>query len=71
MKLINNAAKVARNAWSMRMIYLSVISGALEVTLPLFAPAVSTKAFAVISLIAAILAGIARVTAQPKLYQNE
>lgn len=67
MKPIKDAALIARRAWSMRFIYLSVVTGALDVALPLFQSTMDSRAFAWVSLGAAIAAGIARVTAQPNM----
>lgn len=70
MKFLGDAALIARRAWSMRFLYLSVVSGALDVALPLFAPTMDSRAFAWLSLIAAIAASISRVVAQPKIHDN-
>jgi hypothetical protein len=68
MRLINDAAKIARRAWSMRLIYASVILGAVDVALPFFAPEQPSRAFGVLSVLVGIGAGVARVVSQPRLH---
>jgi hypothetical protein len=69
MKFIDDAAKVARGAWSMRMIYASVVLGAIDVALPFFAPEQPSRIFGVLSVLVGIAAGVARVVSQPGLHK--
>ena len=69
MKLIDNAGKIAKHAWSMRMIYASVVLGAIDVALPFFAPEQPSRVFGVLSVLVGIAAGVARVWRQPGLYK--
>jgi hypothetical protein len=68
-KLIEDAATVARGAWSMRMIYASVVLGAVDVAMPFFAPEQPSGIFGVLSVLVGIAAGVARVVSQPGLHK--
>ena len=69
MKLIDDAGKIARHAWSMRMIYASVILGAIDVAMPFLAPEQPSRVFGVLSVAVGIAAGVARVVSQPGLHK--
>lgn len=71
MKLIDNASKVLRQAWSVRLgIVAGLFSGA-EVITPLFADAIPRNLFAVLSFVAVMGAVIARFVAQPKIHDGD
>ena len=70
MKLIDNAGSVAKRAWSMRMIYASVVLGAIDVSLPFFAPAESSRVFGLLSVLVGVAAGVSRVVSQPGLSRD-
>ena len=67
MKLVDDAARIARRAWSMRLIYASVLLGAVDMAMPYFAPEKPSRAFGFLSLVVGASAGIARLVAQPKM----
>ena len=71
MRLIEDAAKIARRAWSMRLIYASVILGFVDVALPFFAPEQPSRAFGVLSVVVGIAAGIARLIPQPGMRRGK
>ena len=67
MKLIDDAMHIARRAWSMRLIYVSVVTGAVDVALPYFAPEHPSRVFGLLSVVVGVAAGVARLVPQPKL----
>ena len=69
LRLIDDAATIARRAWSMRLIYLSVVLGAIEVAMPFLAPEQPSRIFGLLSVLVGIGAGIARVVSQPALHR--
>ena len=71
MKLIDNASKVLRQAWSVRLgIVAGLFSGA-EVIVPLFADAMPRALFAVLSFLTVVAAVLARFVAQPKMHDGD
>ena len=65
MRLIDNAGKVLRKAWSVRLgIVAGMFSGA-EIIVPMFADAIPRNVFAALSFVAVLCAVIARFVAQP------
>lgn len=56
--------KIAKKAWSMRLLYLAGILSAVEVVLPLFTDVVPRGVFVGLSLVVIPAAMVARVTAQ-------
>lgn len=56
-----------RRAWSVRLAVLSALLSSFEVVLPLFVDALPRNVFAVLAMLAAIAAGVARVVAQPAM----
>jgi hypothetical protein len=71
MRFVADAAKIARRAWSMRLIYASVILGAVDVALPFFAPEQPSRAFGVLSVLVGIAAGVARLIPQPRMRRGK
>ena len=67
MNLVPEWRWLVRRTWSFRLAILSAILSGVEVILPLFVDAMPRNVFAVLSMIAAVSAGVARVTAQPKM----
>lgn len=67
MNLAPDWKRLLRYAWSIRLVVLSAVLSGIEVILPLFVDAFPRNWFAVLSILAAIAAGVARVTAQPKM----
>ena len=53
----------------MRMIYASVVLGAVDVAMPFFAPEQPSGIFGVLSVLVGIAAGVARVVSQPGLHK--
>lgn len=66
MKLLDNWRAVLTKAWSQRLIILSAALSALEVALPFFTDFVPPRTMAVLALLTASAAAIARLIAQPK-----
>ena len=56
-----------RKAWSVRLVVLSALLSGIEVVLPLFVDSMQRNVFAVLAMLAAIGAGVARVIAQPRM----
>ena len=71
LRLIDDAATIARRAWSMRLIYLSVVLGAIDVALPFFAPGEPSMVFGVLSVLVGIAAGVARLIPQPRMHRGK
>lgn len=56
-----------KKAWSIRLAVLSALLSSFEVVLPLFVDAMPRNVFAVLAMLSAIAAGVARITAQPAM----
>jgi len=67
MNLLPDWKRLIRKAWSIRLIALSGLLSGIELILPLFVDSMPRYVFATLSICAAIGAGIARVTAQPRM----
>ena len=70
MKLIDNARKVLRRAWSIRLSVLAAIFSAAEVSLPFFTNLVPPNTMAVLAVFTAAGAAVARLVAQPTLHDE-
>ncbi len=62
---------LVRKAWSIRLVVLAGLLSGCEVILPLFVDSIPRNVFAVLSMLAAIGAGVARVMAQPTMERRE
>ncbi len=71
MTLINDWAKVLKNAWSMRLALLTAIFSAAEVALPFFSDFVPPRTMAILATITAAGSAIARVVAQPEMHKDD
>jgi hypothetical protein len=67
MNLLPNWKWLVRKAWSIRLVVLAGLLSGCEVILPLFVDTLPRNVFAVLSMLAAIGAGVARVMSQPKM----
>lgn len=67
MHLLPDWKRLIRKAWSIRLLVLSGLLSGCEVVLPLFVDTMPRNLFAVLSILAAVGAGVARVMAQPKM----
>jgi hypothetical protein len=67
MNLVHEWKWLARKAWSIRFAVLSALLSGCEVILPLFVDTMPRNVFAVLAMLAAIGAGVARVMAQPQM----
>jgi hypothetical protein len=67
MNLVPEWRWLVRKAWSVRLVVLSAVLSGCEVILPLFVDSMPRHAFAVLSMVAAIGAGVARVMVQPTM----
>lgn len=67
MNLVPEWKWLVRKAWSVRLVLLSAALSGCEVILPLFVDSMPRHVFAILSMLAAIGAGVARVMAQPKM----
>lgn len=65
--LVPDWKRLVRKAWSIRLMALSGLLSGCEIILPLFVDDLPRNAFAVLAVIAAIAANVARVVAQPKM----
>jgi len=70
MRLINDWKRVARKAWSARLLYLASVLSGVEAVLPLFSDAVPRGLFAALTLLVVIGALIARFTLQKELHDE-
>lgn len=66
MKLIDDWRTVLRKAWSIRLVLLVALLGALELVLPMFADLIPRAWYAVATVVLALVAAVARVVAQPR-----
>ena len=71
MKLIDDARKVLRRAWSVRFGILAAIFSGAEVIVPLFVDAMPRALFAVLSFLTVVAAVLARFVAQPKMHDGD
>lgn len=71
MKLIDNAGKVLRQAWSVRLGIMAGLFSGAEVIVPLFADAIPRNTFALLSFVTATGAVVARFVAQPKIHDGD
>lgn len=67
MQLLPDWRRVARKAWSIRLVVLAGLLSGCEVVLPLFVDSLPRNIFAGLSLLAAIGSAVARVVDQPKM----
>ena len=70
MSLVYDWKRVLRYGWSIRLIVLAGLLSGAEVVLPLFDDAIPRNLFAVLSLLVTVGAVVARVVAQPKMYDK-
>ena len=70
MRLIYNWKHILKHAWSIRLILLAGVLSGVEVILPLFVDAVPRGVFAVLSLVVSGGGVVARLVAQPVMYQG-
>lgn len=68
MKLIDNAKKVLRHAWSVRLGILAAVLSGAEVIVPLFVDAMPRALFAILSFLTVVAAVLARFVAQPRMH---
>ena len=71
MKLIDDAGKVLRRAWSVRLGILAAIFSGAEVIVPLFVDAMPRSLFAVLSFLTVVAAVMARFVAQPRMHDGD
>lgn len=67
MKLLPDWKWLIRKAWSVRLVVFSALLSGCEIILPLFVDSMPRNVFAALSMLAAVGAAIARITAQPKM----
>ena len=67
MNLVPEWKWLVRKAWSIRLVVLAGLLSGCEIILPLFMDVFPRHVFAVLSILAAVGAGVARVMAQPKM----
>ena len=58
---------IINRAWSIRLMILSAVLGAVEISLPLFSELAPRNAFAVLSMLVAVSAAVVRVLNQPAM----
>ena len=71
MNLVHDWKRIIKRTWSIRLAILSALLSGLEMVLPLFGDVIPRNLFAALSFITAIAAGIARVIAQPRMYEPD
>lgn len=70
MRLIEDWKHVLKHAWSIRLVLLAALLSGLEVILPMFSDVIPRNVFALLSLLVTVAAFIARITAQPRMYDK-
>lgn len=70
MRLINNWRRVAKKAWSARLLYVASVLSGIEAILPLFSDAVPRGVFAVLTLAIVMGALVARFVLQERLHDD-
>jgi hypothetical protein len=70
-KLIDNAGKVLRQAWSVRLGIIAGLFSGAEVVVPMFAETIPRNAFAILSFATAMGAVVARFVAQPRIHDGD
>lgn len=70
MKLIDDARKVLRQAWSVRLGILAAVLSGAEVIVPLFVDAMPRALFAILSFLTVVAAVLARFVAQPRMHDE-
>lgn len=71
MNLVHDWKRLVKRTWSIRLAILSALLSGLEMVLPLFGDVIPRNLFAALSFVTAIAAGIARVVAQPRMYETD
>ena len=66
-ELIDDAAQVAKKAWSIRLSLLAAVFSAAEVALPFFTDFVPPHTMAIAAVFVAAGAAVSRLVAQPKM----
>lgn len=69
LSLLPDWALILRRSWTVRLSVISAGLSAAEFALPYVAPAKSSGTFALLALLVSVSAALARVVAQPKLWQ--
>ncbi len=67
MKLIDDAGRVLRNAWSVRLALLSALFSGLELAIPFLGDFLPPRLMAALALVTGVGAAVARLVAQPRL----
>jgi hypothetical protein len=67
MNLVANWQRIARKAWSMRLMLIAGLFSGLEVILPLFVDSIQRNVFAALSMLAVMGAMVARLVAQKEI----
>lgn len=65
MKISRDWRYILNRAWSVRLMILSAVLGAVEVALPLWSEVAPKNWFATLSMLVAVLAAVVRVLQQP------
>lgn len=71
MNLIADWRRKFPKLWSVRFALLAAVLSGVEVALPLFQDFIPRGPFAVLSLVAAVAAAVARIVAQPALTDGQ
>ena len=67
MNLIDDAWRIARRAWSVRLALLAALFSGLELSVPFFGDFLPQRAMAGLALVAGIGSAIARLIPQPRM----
>lgn len=70
MKLIDDAAKVIKKAWSIKLAIISAMFGAMEVALPFFTDIIPPNTMAILAVLTAAGSAIARLVRQPSMHDD-
>lgn len=71
MSLIHDWKRIVRKAWSFRLLALAAVLSGAEIILPMLEGAIPRGVFAVASFVVTAAALVARITAQPNMYEPD
>jgi hypothetical protein len=70
MYLIDDWRRIAKKAWSVRLMLLAAVLSGAEIVLPLFPDIFPRNVFAVLSFIVVVASMLARFVAQPRMHRD-
>lgn len=71
MKPVDDWRRIAKRAWSVRLMLIASLLSGLEVILPLFSDLFPRNVFALASFLTVVAAMVARFVAQPRMHDDD